>query len=174
MSVPKEYLQQHAIEEAKGLGVTITLHDDFAMDQIKIHGRIGNLEQMMICDRLEVENGQLPYRISQVVGQLRSKYFGDGILTTGTPGGEADLFRRKFKDANLELERYKVAVKKLAFDLEMARGGNPALAKHDEIRKVALEQAAEFLMDHGVITTGPELEAVCKQIKQLSVSEVRV
>ena len=31
----------------------------------------------------------------------------------------------------------------------------------------ALEVAAEFLMDHGVITTGPDLERVCEQIKNL-------
>lgn len=73
-----------------------------------------------------------------------------------------------------ELSRYKDAVKQLAFDLEMASTfGSPYVHIKEsevkgEVRRVALDQAAEHLMDHGVIRTGKELEAVCNEIKSLS------
>ena len=36
--------------------------------------------------------------------------------------------------------------------------------------RMALEKAADLLMDHGVIRTGPELEAMCEQIRNLTLS----
>jgi hypothetical protein len=66
-----------------------------------------------------------------------------------------------------DLNKYKDAVKSLAFDLEMAQTGANALVSESAVRKAALEQAAEFLMDHGVITTGNALVEVCEQIKKL-------
>lgn len=68
------------------------------------------------------------------------------------------------------LDKYKEAVKRLAFDLEMAQTGR-AVVNESAVRKAALEQAAEFLMDHGVITSGGELETVCEQIKRLHPSQ---
>jgi hypothetical protein len=65
-----------------------------------------------------------------------------------------------------ELNRYKEAVKKLSFDLEMATTGQ-AVVRVEEVRKLALEQAAEFVMDHGVPHSGEELEQLCAQIKKL-------
>lgn len=69
-----------------------------------------------------------------------------------------------------QLAKYKAAVKQLSFDLEMATS-NKTYSTNVEtervIRKFALEQAAEFLNDHGVIRTGVELEQVCEQIKKL-------
>lgn len=76
----------------------------------------------------------------------------------------------RIRELERELEKYKAAVKQLSFDLEMATS-NKSYATNVEtervIRKFALEQAAEYLNDHGVIRTGVELEQVCEQIKKL-------
>lgn len=68
-----------------------------------------------------------------------------------------------------ELDKYKTAVKQLSFDLEMSKGaGKVNLATNvAAIRKLALEQAAEFVMDWGVPKDGHDLEELCKQITNL-------
>lgn len=38
---------------------------------------------------------------------------------------------------------------------------------HASTRRMALEEAADFLMDYGIIRSGTELEQVCEQIKKL-------
>jgi len=70
-------------------------------------------------------------------------------------------------EVRVTLHHYKDAVKKLAFDLEMAQGGGRSYVNEAAVRKACLEQAAEHLMDHGVITTGNALVEVCEQIKRL-------
>lgn len=66
-----------------------------------------------------------------------------------------------------ELERYKAAVKQLSFELEMASGNANKIANVTAIRKMALEQAAEFVMDWGIPKDGHDLEELCKQITSL-------
>lgn len=39
--------------------------------------------------------------------------------------------------------------------------------EREQIHRLALEMAADLLMDHGVIRTGHELEQVCEQIRKL-------
>jgi len=70
-----------------------------------------------------------------------------------------------------ELERYKVAVKQLSFDLEMQATTPRAVATEADVRKQTLEMAAEFLMDYGIIRSGNELESVCEQIRKLHPSK---
>jgi hypothetical protein len=74
--------------------------------------------------------------------------------------------KAKAGDLAQELKKYKGAVAQLAFELEMATMGR-AVVKVEAVRKAALEQAAEYLMDHGVVTTGNALVEVCEQIKKL-------
>ena len=81
--------------------------------------------------------------------------------------GELDLMRD-------ELNKYKAAVKKLSFDLEMANTPSRAVATEADVRKKTLEMAAEFLMDYGIIKTGTELESVCEQMKKLHPSRAAV
>ena len=68
-----------------------------------------------------------------------------------------------------ELEKYKAAVKQLSFDLEMAqgRGGADTAIRVNEIRRMALEQAADYVMDYGIPKTGADLEKLCGEIKGL-------
>lgn len=74
-----------------------------------------------------------------------------------------------------ELAKYKEAVKHLSFQLEMAEGRSDAAVKVNEVRKLALEQAAEFVMDYGIPGSGEELEIMCDQIKRLPIhKDVRV
>lgn len=75
-----------------------------------------------------------------------------------------------------ELKKYKAAVKQLAFELEMASDGDGKqrknlLLKESEVRKYALEQAADLLMDNGIVTTGADLEQICKKILELKPSK---
>jgi uncharacterized protein YfeS len=80
---------------------------------------------------------------------------------------EVDRLRR-------ELDKYKAIVKQQAFEIEM-RGDWGGTQTTDQIdtkaRKFALQQAAEHLMDHGVIITGQELEMVCNEILKLKVTD---
>lgn len=73
----------------------------------------------------------------------------------------------KLQGVQRDLNKYKDAVKTLAFDLEMAQTEGHVLVSEAAVRKAALEQAAEFLMDHGVITSGNALVEVSEQIKKL-------
>jgi hypothetical protein len=68
-----------------------------------------------------------------------------------------------------ELDKYKAVVKQLSFDLEMARGsgGSDTAIRVNEIRRMALEQAADYVMDYGIPKSGHDLETLCKQIKEL-------
>jgi len=74
------------------------------------------------------------------------------------------------------LAQYKDAVKSLSFDLEMARTSYDTAKIVDALsaaRKAALEQAADLLMDHGVVVSGHELVDVCEQIKALATKPPR-
>lgn len=73
--------------------------------------------------------------------------------------------RRRLQFVEGELEKYKATVKRLAMELERMR--YEPVADEQAIRKYALEQAADHLMDHGIIRGGAELEQVCEQIKRL-------
>lgn len=67
-----------------------------------------------------------------------------------------------------ELQRYKDIVKQLAFELEMAQTNQPDVVERvRSIRKAALEQAAEFVMDWGIPRDGKDFEELCKQIPKL-------
>ena len=91
--------------------------------------------------------------------------------TVDTLIGEERTGDPRIYELERELAKYKEAVKQLSFDLEMATNNNKTYATNVEtervIRRFALEQAADFLNDHGVIRTGVELEQVCEQIKKL-------
>lgn len=66
-----------------------------------------------------------------------------------------------------ELLKYKSVCKQLTVALERARLGEDGGAVEGAIRAAALEQAAEYLMDHGVVSTGAELEQICQEIAEL-------
>lgn len=67
-----------------------------------------------------------------------------------------------------ELAKYKEIVKQLAFELEMAQTSQPDVVERvRSIRKAALEQAAEFVMDWGIPRDGKDFEELCKQIPRL-------
>jgi hypothetical protein len=72
----------------------------------------------------------------------------------------------------MELRGYKVAVHQLSFQLEMLKDKSPV--PHERImavRKHALKQASEFVMDWGVPKSGADLVDLCKQIKDLPESK---
>lgn len=74
-----------------------------------------------------------------------------------------------------ELARYKEIVKQLAFELEMAQGTKPDVVERVRaIRKAALEQAAEFVMDWGIPRDGKDFEELCKQIPKLKETKAMI
>lgn len=72
-----------------------------------------------------------------------------------------------------ELRAYKETVYQLSFQLELLVDKNPSLP-HERVlavRKHALKQASEFVMDWGVPKSGADLVDLCKQIKDLPESK---
>lgn len=91
----------------------------------------------------------------------------DSLCNSAGDEPSAD-FKQKYAALQVELARYKDTVKKLAFDLEMARGnGGAAFLAEAECRRIALQQASEFVMDWGVPKDGHDLAELCEQITRI-------
>lgn len=73
----------------------------------------------------------------------------------------------ELEQAYLMLNAYKEAVHQLSFDLEMTKENPHTVANVAAIRKIALNQAADFVMDWGVPKSGEDLVKLCEQIKSL-------
>ena len=78
--------------------------------------------------------------------------------------------KSRIADLESELRTYKDAVKQLSFDLEMSQTKSTAI-RVGEIRKIALAQAARYVMDFGVPKSGSELERLCKEIEGLKTTK---
>jgi hypothetical protein len=151
-----------AIELANSYGITLDMIDDYMRDQIIVRGRLGG----KACERHINRSAALQAKDLDLL-YADAHYMVINELLEGVRRNNGDEANR-VGELERELTKYKAAVKDLSFKLEMANTGR-AVVKESEVRKFALEQAAEFLMDHGVITTGNELVEVCEQIKKLSV-----
>lgn len=66
-----------------------------------------------------------------------------------------------------ELRTYKEVVTNLAFQLEMKEGRAHNTENINAIRKLALEQASNFVMDWGIPKSGSDLVELCSRIKSL-------
>jgi hypothetical protein len=155
-----------ALASAKEHGIKIEMIDEYLFNQIVVRGKLGDRVYDRRIDRssaLQTKDLDLLY--------ADAHYTVIDALLQDTRRNSSDHHR--VAELERELAKYKAAVKDLSFKLEMAGAGG-AIVKEHEVRKFALEQAAEFLMDHGVITTGNELVEVCEQIKKLSASQAVV
>jgi hypothetical protein len=144
------------IESARGVGIEVVQQFE-TMDYV-INVRKGNKS---ISHRVpQFAWVASPHLIAQDI-----RHAVDSLL------GESQRTEPRIEELERELAKYKEAVKQLSFDLEMATTSNKTYSTNVEtervIRKFALEQAAEYLNDHGVIRTSAELEQVCEQIKKL-------
>lgn len=81
---------------------------------------------------------------------------------------EMDAGRNRITELERELEKYKTVVKQLSFDLEMSNTNPNAAANVKAIRKAALDQAADYVMDYGIPKDGRDLEELCKKISKLT------
>lgn len=158
---------QAAEQRARAHGIAIEMVDDYARCEIVVRGRKGDIECQHRIAYYEVR-GTRAENIGDYYATIHHKVI-DALIGEG---GE-DMTQRRINELERELEKYKSTVKQLAFELEMSRGSGRAGVREDEVRRLALEQAAEHLMDHGVITTGSELVAVCEQIKKLKRIDIR-
>jgi len=159
---------QAAQERAKQHGIRIAMQDDYLRDAVIVRGVAGDIEYRHEISRRFIQQ----HRIEALDGIYADAHnLVINKLLGAAPEGR-DMGR--IQELERELDKYKAAVKQLAFQLEMAeRGGNGALLKESEVRRLALEQASEHLMDHGIITTGGELVEVCEQIKKLQSWDIR-
>jgi hypothetical protein len=160
---------QAAQDRAKHHGIKIEMIDDILRYQIVVRGRLGDTEY-----RHAISTGFIVQQPTEALDGIYADAHNlviDKLLGSRSKSNVS----REVAELQRELDTYKSTVKMLAFQLEMAeQGGSGVLLKEDEVRRLALEQAAEHLMDHGVIATGSELVEVCEQIKKLQRSEVCV
>lgn len=160
-------LVEGAVNRAHSLGVSIDTHYDPVSDFYEVTARNGNRRA-----RIRTTGHDVLMFGETVIASTIDKCVRDVCdaeefeVSTKSDNDKA----RRIAELETELQKYKVAVKQLSFDLEMATS-NKSYATNVEtervIRKFALEQAAEYLNDHGVIRNSTELEAVCQQIKKL-------
>ena len=73
----------------------------------------------------------------------------------------------ELESAHMMLDAYKQAVHQLSFDLEMTKENPNKVANVAAIRKIALNQAADFVSDWGVPTSGEDFVKLCDQIRSL-------
>ncbi len=73
----------------------------------------------------------------------------------------------ELESAYAMLESYKQAVHQLSFDLEMTKENPNTFANVAAIRKIALNQAADFVSDWGVPKSGEDFVKLCEQIRSL-------
>lgn len=144
---------------------------------IGVHVHHDMLRLELVISAVSSKNGshiskRIPDSSDENLIMLVLKQCVDEVSTQATNPASSDSAR--INELERELQRYKDAVKKLSFDLEMAQTPSRAVATEADVRKATLEMAAEFLMDYGVIHTGPELESVCEQMKKLHPSKATV
>lgn len=155
----EQLLKIGARELEKEFGALVQVRYDVTRDAYMVEAHKGEFAIQALIDLLADENAAL-LTLRESVERLCATAKGENY------GGS----KSRIASLETELAKYKAAVKQLSFDLEMATS-NKSYATNVEtervIRKFALEQAAEFLNDHGVIRTGLELEQVCEQIKKL-------
>lgn len=108
-------------------------------------------------------------RLNKLVADIDLAVNGDLIVASTINQLVYDLHKEPTQvPIEQELAKYKETVKQLAFELEMAQTNQPDVVERVRaIRKAALEQAAEFVMDWGIPRDGKDFEELCKQIPKL-------
>jgi type IV secretory pathway VirJ component len=140
-------------------------HQDFT---IEVNVRRKNMAAAMrIADLFDYKDGAGDVVITQAIYECARKVENEEHLLKASVTPSTPATNNRIAELERELEKYKAAVKQLSFDLEMASSNPNAAASVKQIRKVALEQAAEFVMDYGIPTDGRSLEELCKQITKL-------
>lgn len=150
-----DYLTRAAIKEAslKGCDARILMH----------HAR----QECWVSVQL-IATGK---RIERTISDVDTVARGDLLIASTINQLVHDLHKETLPSqtsVEQELAKYKAAVKQLAFELEMAQTNQPDVVERVRaIRKAALEQAAEFVMDWGIPRDGKDFEKLCKQIPKL-------
>lgn len=159
---------EEAIRWASSKDVAVQLSRDVVTANTRIHAY--HRSSSMALDRIVSAYDHYASTTPQdvyVAQQIKAVV--DELLSNAVSTGESsDDFKQKYAALQVELARYKDTVKKLAFDLEMAQtSGSGAVVVESAVRSIALEQAAEFVMDWGVPKDGNDLAELCKQIARI-------
>lgn len=121
---------------------------------------------------VRVQNVSTGKRTERILDRLETDAVGLDNLVSKTIHSMVDAMSPAPVSLEHELQRYKDIVKQLSFELEMAQETKPdVVARVSAIRKAALEQAAEFVMDWGIPRDGKDFEEMCKQITKLKESK---
>lgn len=154
-----------AIKAASAQGFAAEFHTDHLLSMIRVRVRdiTNGFEVRQSFTDMEVERSNSPVILCFIEDAIKE-------LKMKRNGEKEEFEQRKWSQMEAELQKYKDAVKQLAFELEMAqsnsRGADTAL-RVAEIRRAALEQASDYVMDFGVPKSGAELERLCNEIKGL-------
>jgi len=121
---------------------------------------------------VRVQNVSTGKRVEKILERFETDSVGLDNLVSKTINSMVDAMSSAPVSLEHELQRYKDIVKQLSFELEMAQETRPdVVARVSAIRKAALEQAAEFVMDWGIPRDGKDFEEMCKQITKLKESK---
>jgi len=154
---------------AKEHGISIHMVDDYLRDVVLVIGSLGDRKFEHAISMREI----LSRRVEDMDDLYATKY--RLVIDELLKDDKGSSSKQRIAQLEAELAKYKSTVKSLSFQLEMSnRGGFGSVVKEDEVRRLALEQAAEHLMDHGVITSGKELVEVCEQIKKLQSHDIKM
>jgi len=157
-SVGQGAFTRDAIREARSRGVDVRV--ELALNADATHVAARNLETNRTYNKMI---GGVHFLLSR---RSEDEILADAVRECVDQVSE-DYREIDNKFLREELAKYKAAVKDLSFRLEMAQTSN-AVLRAGEVRRLALEEAAEYLMDYGAVKTGRDLESVCEQIKALA------
>ena len=159
MSIALNARIKDLINHYMGCGISVWIDNDFVLNELVVTAK-NTKDDLHSRHRIrsDVPEDELAHLIHRVAAKV-------------AVGGARDSSKDDIVQLKAELDKYKAAVKQLAFDLEMAQSTSRSSVDEKIIRKFALEQAADYLMDHGCIRTGAELEQVCDQIRKLHPSK---
>jgi hypothetical protein len=158
MAPVKDHLTREVIKEASRRGCHATCEYSIVSDSYIVRAQ-------------NVSTGK---RVEKILLRVDTDIFGLDFLVSKTIASLVDELHKPEPphSVEIELQRYKEIVKQLSFELEMAQETKPdVVARVSAIRKAALEQAAEFVMDWGIPRDGKDFEEMCKQITKLKESK---
>lgn len=154
---------QEAIARAKrDHGITVEVRNDYLRGCVMLSAR--DDEGFAISKNVEhwVAEMHGVDEVHEIVRALLNERIKRGAAAP------SEDFKRKYAEVQAELAKYKAAVKSLAFQLEMQQSsGGGAVLVESEVRKYALAQAAELVMDWGIPQDGHDLAKLCEQITKI-------
>ena len=162
-----------AIQRAAAIGFRVDVTEQYAEFNRKITVQSLGSKHALSCVIRDYDNYTTSLSMDELIGKKIDEMV-NSLIAQGAAGdggftkGASEDYKRKFLELQDELAKYKDAVKMLAFQLEMQKSeGAGTITIESEVRKYALAQAAELVMDWGIPKDGHDLSALCEQITKI-------